>query len=58
MRLLGLARLPTDIVPLTSVVRYGTSERVPLNYQGSRLRGEATLPQLSEYVTEKGIREI
>jgi small GTP-binding protein len=54
---LGLDRLPTGIVPLTSVityVRYGTSERVLLNYEGTRLRGEATLQELPEYVTEKG----
>jgi len=54
---LGMDRLPTGIVPLTSVityVRYGTSERVLLNYEGSRLRGEATLQELPEYVTEKG----
>jgi len=56
---LGLDRLPTGIVPLTSVityVRYGTSERVLLNYEGTRLRGEATLQELPEYVTEKGIQ--
>jgi len=55
--LLGLDRLPTGIVPLTSVityVRYGTNERVLLDYQGSRLRGEASLQQLAEFVTEKG----
>jgi Dynamin family len=54
---LGLDRLPTGIVPLTSVityVRYGTSERVLLNYEGTRLRGEATLQELPDYVTEKG----
>ena len=54
---LGLDRLPTGIVPLTSVityVRYGTSERVLLNYERTRLRGEATLQELPDYVTEKG----
>lgn len=54
---LGMDRLPTGIVPLTSVityVRYGTSERALLNYEGSRLRGEATLQELPEYVTERG----
>ena len=54
---LGMDRLPTGIVPLTSVityVRYGTSERVLLNYEGSRLRGEATINELPQYVTEKG----
>jgi GTP-binding protein EngB required for normal cell division len=54
---LGLDRLPTGIVPLTSVityVRYGTSERVLLNYERTRLRGEATLQELPNYVTERG----
>ena len=55
--LLGMDRLPTGVVPLTSVitfVRYGTSERVLLDYQGSRLRGEVKLEELPDYVTEKG----
>jgi GTP-binding protein EngB required for normal cell division len=55
--ILGMDRLPTGVVPLTSVityVRYGTSERVLLEYYGSRLRGEANLEDLPELVTEKG----
>ena len=55
--LFGMDRLPTGIMPLTSVittVRYGTSERVLLDYEGNRLRGEASLTELPEYVTEKG----
>lgn len=54
---LGVDRLPTGIVPLTSVityVRYGTSERVLLDYLGTRLRGEAPLEKLADYVTERG----
>jgi GTP-binding protein EngB required for normal cell division len=54
---LGMDRLPTGVVPLTSVityVRYGTSERVLLDYYGSGLRGEAKLAELPELVTEKG----
>jgi GTP-binding protein EngB required for normal cell division len=54
---LGVDRLPTWVVPLTSVityVRYGTSERVLLDYYGSGLRGEARLEELPELVTEKG----
>lgn len=54
---LGMDRLPTGVVPLTSVityVRYGTSERVLLDYYGSGLRGEAKLEELPELVTEKG----
>ncbi len=55
--LLGMDRLPTGIIPLTSVitsVRYGTSEKVVLSYYGSGLRGEAKLAELPELVTEKG----
>jgi GTP-binding protein EngB required for normal cell division len=54
---LGIDRLPTGVVPLTSVityVRYGTSERVLLEYYGGRLRGEAKLEDLPQLVTEKG----
>jgi predicted GTPase len=54
---LGMDRLPTGVIPLTSVitsVRYGTSERVLLDYYGSRLRGEAKLEELPELVTERG----
>jgi len=54
---LGMDRLPTGVVPLTSVitsVRYGTSERVLLDYYGSGLRGEAKLSELPDLVTEKG----
>jgi len=55
--LLGLNRLPTGIVPLTSVityVRYGTSEKVLVEHYGSGLRGEARIEDLPELVTEKG----
>lgn len=55
--ILGMDRLPTGIVPLTSVitsVRYGTSERVLLDYIGRGLRAEAKLKDLADYVTEKG----
>lgn len=54
---LGMDRLPTGVVPLTSVityVRYGTSERVLIDYYGSGLRGEAKLADLPGLVTEKG----
>jgi len=54
---LGMDRLPTGVIPLTSVityVRYGTSERVLLDYYGSGLRAEAKLADLLELVTEKG----
>ena len=55
--LFGMDRLPTGIMPLTSVittVRYGTSERVLLEYEGNRLRSETSVNELPEYVTEKG----
>jgi GTP-binding protein EngB required for normal cell division len=55
--ILGTDRLPTGVVPLTSVitcVRYGTSERVVLEYQGPRLAAEARVEELAEYVTERG----
>jgi ribosome biogenesis GTPase A len=58
---LGMDRLPTGLVPLTSVitsVRCGTSERVLLDYYGSGLRGEAKLEDLPQLVTEKGILEM
>jgi GTP-binding protein EngB required for normal cell division len=53
----GLDRLPTGIVPLTSVityVRYGTDERVLLDYIDSGLRRETRLNELADYITEKG----
>jgi GTP-binding protein EngB required for normal cell division len=65
---LGLERLPTGVVPVTSVitfVRYGTSERIVLRYHGSRLGDEAKLQDLAEYITErsnpgnvKGLRSV
>jgi hypothetical protein len=54
---LGLDRLPTGIVPLTSVitlVRYGTAERVLLDYDGTGLRRQITIDELPLYVTERG----
>lgn len=55
--LLGMDRLPTGLVPITSVittVRYGTSERVTLEYENARLPGNVALEDLALYVTEKG----
>lgn len=55
--LLGVDRLPTGVVPLTSVityVRYGTKERVLIDYQGRGLRGETSLAQVADYITERG----
>ncbi len=55
--LLGMNRLPTGIVPVTSVitsVSYGTRERVLLHFPNSNLTSEAQLEELVHYVTEQG----
>ena len=55
--LLGAEKLPTGILPLTSVittVAYGESERVLLQREGWTLPQEIRLNQLSEYVTQHG----
>lgn len=54
---LGTDRLPTGILPLTSVltmVRYGSSERVLVYFGHSSLPREIPLDQLPEYVTQEG----
>jgi len=54
---LGVDRLPTGVVPLTSVityVRYGTSEQLVLAYKNGLLPEEARLEDLAAYVTEHG----
>jgi GTP-binding protein EngB required for normal cell division len=54
---LGMDRLPTGVLPLTSVittVRYGDRECVLVQRRGSALPQEVALAQLEEYVTEKG----
>jgi small GTP-binding protein len=53
--ILGTDRLPTGIVPLTSVittVAYGSTERVIVNYEGQRLPNEVPLALLPEYITQ------
>ncbi len=53
---LGTDRLPTGILPLTSVltmVRYGSSERALVYYEQSLLTREISLDQLHEYVTQE-----
>ncbi len=53
--LLGSEKLPTGILPLTSVittVAYGEAERVLLQREGWTLPQEITLDQLPEYVTQ------
>lgn len=55
--LLGMNRLPTGIVPVTSVitsVSYGTRERVVLHFPNSNLTSEVQLEELARYVTEQG----
>lgn len=54
---LGSDWLPTSIVPLTSVittVRYGTRERVLIEYETGGLRSDVPLTELRKYVTEEG----
>ncbi len=55
--MLGTDKLPTGVVPVTSVittVTYGTDELVVLYYQSSNLFLEIPISQLRDYVTEHG----
>ncbi len=55
--ILGMDRLPTGIVPLTSVitsVAYGSAERVMLRFTRSFMDQEVPLASLSQYVTQQG----
>lgn len=55
--ILGVDRLPTGIVPLTSVittVSYGSTEKVTLTYAESRLGSEIKLKDLPHYITQQG----
>lgn len=55
--MLGADRLPTGIVPVTSVittVTYGTEELVVLHYQHTSLFLEIPIAQLAEHITEYG----
>jgi Dynamin family. len=54
--LLGSDRLPTGILPLTSVITtvvYGTTERVVIKFQGTRLDSEISLVALPDYITQQ-----
>jgi GTP-binding protein EngB required for normal cell division len=54
---LGSDRLPTGIVPLTSVittVTYGSKEQVVLEYQDRGFRSKISLKSLPEYITQAG----
>ena len=55
--MLGTGRLPTGIMPVTSVittVSYGTEERVVLHYQHTNLFLEYPVSELAEHITEQG----
>lgn len=55
--MLGMDRLPTGIVPITSVitaVSYDTHERVVLHFEGSHLTQDISLDELTEWITEQG----
>jgi small GTP-binding protein len=55
--MLGTDRLPTGVVPVTSVittVNYGTEEKVVLYYQHTSLFLDIPLWQLADYITEQG----
>lgn len=55
--ILGADRLPTGIVPLTSVVTsvgYGSDELVRLTYEDRILQSDVPLSELRDYVTEEG----
>lgn len=54
---IGMDRLPTGVLPLTSVVtavRYGERERVLIRRRGWSMAEEIPLARLEEYVTERG----
>lgn len=54
---IGSDRLPTGIVPLTSVittVTYGSKEQVVLEYQDRGLRSQIALGALPDYITQAG----
>jgi len=54
---MGMDRLPTGVLPLTSVVttvRYGDHECAVIRVRGASLAHEIPLGQLQEYVTERG----
>lgn len=54
---LGMDRLPTGIVPLTSVittVSYGSAEQVTLKYRERRLDTRIAMDELPDYVTQQG----
>jgi len=55
--ILGLDRLPTGILPLTSVITsvvYGRPERVQLEREQGGLRTDIPMDALPDYITERG----
>jgi GTP-binding protein EngB required for normal cell division len=54
--MLNTERLPTGIIPLTSVittVQYGTAERAIIEYEERRLPSEIRIESLPEYITQR-----
>jgi len=55
--ILATDRLPTGIVPITSVitsVAFGSNEKVIIQYHDRRLDGEVSLDELPKYITQEG----
>ncbi|HUC19862.1 MAG TPA: dynamin family protein [Acetobacteraceae bacterium] len=55
--MLGTDRLPTGVIPVTSVittVSYGTEERAVLHYRHTSLFLDIPIPELAEHITERG----
>jgi len=55
--MVGMDRLPTGIVPVTSVITaisYNPRERVVMRFENSNLSHEVPLSELPEWITEKG----
>ncbi len=55
--ILGMDRLPTGVLPLTSVVTrvvYGSRERLQIEFQSGGIEFEVPMETLAEYVTERG----
>jgi hypothetical protein len=55
--MLGMDRLPTGVVPVTSVitaVSYNTRERVLMHFENSNLTHEVPLSELPQWITEQG----
>ncbi len=55
--ILGTDRLPTGVLPLTSVitsVAYGSRERVQIELEGAAIGFDIAMEALSDYITERG----